>query len=161
MRLAPSLLLAFAVAGCGTAVTTTQLNTAPRPVTPRSAGCVEIFASGPPQQAYVDVAWLEVDQQDELEGPVYEVMIRRLRERAGELGCDAVVLGAKQEIYPAGFNTNAPLFATSGTRKMQGTCIVYREPRACVPQPGPTPPPRRTCRDRQDFDDHRDCILVI
>lgn len=151
--LALAMTISLAALGCGTTVTDTPLNAAPRAVAPRPADCVEIFSSGPPTEPHVDVALLEVDQRDELEDAPTQVMLRRVRERAGQMGCDAVHLGERQEIY-----NGVDFVVPHSHRRMRATCIVYREPRACTPV-HPQPPPRRTCRDRADFDAHRNCIM--
>lgn len=148
------LVLSVVVAGCGTWVTDTQINPAPRPLFARGYESVEVFSSAPPARAHVDVALLKVDQTNAIDDHLGEqLMIQRLRERAGAMGCDAVFIGATQE-------RAAPDLLTSGSRTMTATCIVYSQPgdHGAVP---PSPPSRRMCVDRKDFDDHRNCILPI
>ena len=85
-----------------------------------------------------------------------ELMIQRLRERAGAMGCDAIAffIGATQERAPADL-------LTSGSRTMTATCIVYSQPGERGAGP-PSPPARRdAASDRKDFDAHRNCILPI
>jgi hypothetical protein len=137
--------------GCGTWVTDTQLNPAPRPLVPRGYDSVEVFSSAAPARPHVDVALLKVDQTNAMDDHLGEVMIQRLRERAGAMGCDAVFIGATQE-------RAAPDLFNSGSRTMSATCIVYRQPgdHGLVP---PSPPAPRMCVDRRDFNDHRNCIL--
>jgi len=145
--------LSVVVGGCGTWVTDTPLNSAPRPLLPRGYESVEIFSSAPPARAHVDIALLKVDQVNAMDDNVGELMIQRLRERAGAIGCDAVFIGATQE------HTDSYLI-TSGSRTMSATCIVYRRP----DDPGavrPSPSVRRMCLDRSDFDEHRNCVLPI
>lgn len=135
--------------GCGTWVADTPINPAPRPVAARPWQSVEVLSSTPPARDHVDVALLRVDQNYSVGDRLGEVMIQRLRERAGALGCDALYINGT---VPSGF--------TEGVRTMSGTCIVYREP--TVPGPArPSPPPRRTCVSRKDFEEHRDCIAAI
>jgi hypothetical protein len=149
----PMLALAVVVAGCGTWVTAVPLNPPPRPLTPRTYDAVEVFSSAPPARPHVDVALLKVDQSNTLDDQPRELMIQRLREQAGAMGCDAVFLGATQELAP-------PDLFSSGARTMAATCIVYTLPgdRGVVPPP---PSTRRMCTDRKDFDDHRNCILPL
>jgi hypothetical protein len=145
--------LFFVVTGCGTWVTDTQINAAPRPLVARGYAAVEVFSSAPPARAHVDVALLKVEQMNATDDNWGDLMIQRLRERAGAMGCDAVFIGATQE-------RAAPDLLTSGSRTMTATCIIYSQPgdHGTVP---PSPPPRRMCVDRRDFDEHRNCILPI
>jgi hypothetical protein len=89
-----------------------------------------------------------VDQNYDVGEGLGELMIQRLRERAGAMGCDAIYIG---QAVPNSF--------TTGPRTMSGTCIVYRRPGDPGPV-GPSPPARRTCVDRRDFDEHRNCIYA-
>ena len=145
--------LSVVVTGCGTWVTDTQINPAPRPLFARGYESVEVFSSAPPARAHVDVALLKVDQAYAIDDHWGELMIQRRRVRAGALGCDAVFIGATQERV-------APDLLTSGSRTMTATCIVYGQPGDHSAGP-PSPPPRRMCVDRKDFDEHRNCILPI
>ena len=145
--------LSVVVTGCGTWVTDTQINPAPRPLFARGYEAVEVFSSAPPARAHVDVALLKVDQVNAIDDHLGELMIQRLRERAGAMGCDAVFIGATQERAPADL-------LTSGSRTMTATCIVYSQPGERGAGP-PSPPARRMCVDRKDFDAHRNCILPI
>jgi hypothetical protein len=49
-----------------------------------------VLASGAPLEAHVDVALLEVEQSEGFNRRGMDYMIQRLREKAAELGCDAV-----------------------------------------------------------------------
>ncbi len=145
--------LSVVVTGCGTWVTDTPINPAPRPLFARGYESVEVFSSAPPARAHVDVALLKVDQTNAIDDHLGELMIQRLRERAGAMGCDAVFIGQTQE-------RAAPDLLISGSRTMMATCIVYNQPSDHGAAP-PSPPGRRMCVDRKDFDEHRNCILPI
>jgi hypothetical protein len=136
------LLLLFTVVGCGTLATDTPLNPAPHPLVARSPESVEIFSSAPPSREHQDVALIKVDQTEASDDDPRALMLRQLREHAAAMGCDAVFLGAIEE-------------AT-----MSATCIVYRNPGDVGVASTPPSPRPRTCIDRKDFDDHRDCILA-
>lgn len=113
---------------------------------PRSPASVQIFSSAPPVRPYVDVAYLEAEQQSDMSLDGTSAFITKLRAHAAALGCDGVVLGAE---------TNRPTVSTAdvafdvanalsrkpsepppdyGTpanlRGMLATCIVY------LPEPG-------------------------
>jgi hypothetical protein len=120
-----SLVLAFGlsvlVIGCGTFVTETPLNPAPRLLNPRGFESVEVFSSAPPARAHVDVALLEVEQTHDLNQQGTDLMIQRLRERAGAIGCDAVVIGGMRE------RGNSTELFDSGSTTLHATCIVYND----------------------------------
>ena len=108
------------LAGCGTFVTETALNPAPRPLYARGYESVEVFSSAPPARAHVDIALLEVEQTHDLNQQGTDLMVQRLRERAGAMGCDAVVLGGMRERGGDGH-------LDSGSTTLHATCIVYKD----------------------------------
>jgi hypothetical protein len=113
--------------GCGTVVYATPIHSAPRPLVPRSAQSVEILVSGPPSEPYVDVALLEVRQDEGFNRQGMDYMIQRVREKAGELGCDAVLLDNRGE--RAGTGQGVPFaFADPDARTLLASCIVYAAP---------------------------------
>jgi hypothetical protein len=87
-----SLLAIFTLAACGTAITQTGINAPPHAMTSRSPASVEIFSSGPPTRPHVDVAVLEGQQQSEWSLDNQSDIIRQLRARAAEMGCDGLVI---------------------------------------------------------------------
>ncbi|HEY4187634.1 MAG TPA: hypothetical protein VGP07_21330 [Polyangia bacterium] len=133
----------------------TPLNPSPRRLMQRPADAVEVYSSTPPSRPHVDLALLEVDQY---EGQGSPVMVQVLRERAGAMGCDAVFIGEARTRGSGG--------------SLSATCVVYTnvvyvqpdvaaDPSPSPSPPLPLPPPggRRLCRDRQDFEESRDCVL--
>lgn len=146
------LLVLTAAAGCGTWATATPLNPAPHPLVARTPESVEVFASAPPLRDHQDVALIKVEQANDIGDDLRGVMIRRLREHAAGMGCDAIFLGTFQELIP-------PDVFSSGSRTLSATCIVYRNPGDVVAAPPAAQRPR-ACVNRKDFDDHRNCILA-
>jgi hypothetical protein len=156
------LALPVVVMGCGTFVTTTQLNPPPHPLVYRAAASVEVYSSSPPTQPHVDLALLELEQNG---GLGRAALIELLRERAGALGCDAVFIGG---VRGRGFNGEG---FDSPREMVNATCLVYTAQRdvplvLTVPPapvltvaPVPHPGERRMCHDRQDFQANRDCVL--
>jgi hypothetical protein len=115
--------------GCGTVVYATPINSAPRPLVPRAPQSVEILVSGPPSEPYVDVALLEVRQDEGLNRQGTDYMIQRLREKAGELGCDAVFIKNRGE--HVGTDPDVPFaFGDPDAQTMLASCIVYAAPAA-------------------------------
>jgi hypothetical protein len=115
--------------GCGTAVYATPINPAPRPLVPRAPESVEVFVSSPPTEPHVDVALLEVRQDEGFNRQGTDYMIERLREKAGELGCDAVFIKNRGE--HAGLDTGTPFdLADADAQTLLASCIVYAAPGA-------------------------------
>jgi hypothetical protein len=104
------------VAGCAPSIQETRINAPPASssMTSRPAAAVEMFTSGPPERGHVDVALLEVKPSmgnDDSTGG----LLGQLRTRAGQMGCDGLVIGGLQATKRDGELIN-------------GTCIVYTAP---------------------------------
>ncbi|MEY2932835.1 MAG: hypothetical protein RL033_3584 [Pseudomonadota bacterium] len=113
--------------GCGTFVTATAINPAPRPLVPRSPESVQVLASNPPREPYVDVALLEVEQSQGLNRQGMDYMIQRLREKAAELGCDAVYVKNTSE------HEGEDPWLDPDSSQLLATCIVFTPPGAAPP----------------------------
>src|SRR6185436_1311871 len=120
-----ALLAALILSGCGTSVTMTRLRHH-EVSTKLPPSRVEVFASGPPSAPHDDIAILRVEQTHGLNEQGTDLMIRRLRERASEAGCDAIVLGgfADHDGQPLGSGWE---LLDPGSTTLTATCIVYRE----------------------------------
>jgi hypothetical protein len=129
MRTDISLLVsgALLVAGCGTFVEFTPINSPPHLLSPRSPESVEMLSSGSPARPHVDVALLEVEQTHSFNEEGTGLMIRRLREQAAAMGCDAVVLGGVTDHQGAQPGSGWDLL-DPGSTKRQATCVVYDDP---------------------------------
>jgi hypothetical protein len=113
--------------GCGTVVQATPINPAPRPLVPRAAHSVQIFLNSPPPEPHVDIALLEVRQDEGFNRMGTDYMIQRLREKAGELGCDAVLIKTRGE--RAGVEIDSPFdLADPDPQSLLASCIVYAAP---------------------------------
>ena len=123
-------LLALLVAvGCGTSIQTTPINPAPHPMVPRDPATVEMFTSGPPQRAHTDVAFIEAEETSGLSTDGTPEMLRELRERGAQLGCDAVVVGGMSSRDPGVTDAEAWLVKhPKGRKGVFATCIAYTEP---------------------------------
>jgi hypothetical protein len=118
--------LLLSAAGCGTTVTATSLNGGHADLEPRPPRRVQVFASGPPQRPYRDVALLEVEQTHGLNEQGTALMIRRLRERAAAMGCDGIVFGGFTERDGAQPGSGWDLI-DPGATTLRATCIVFRD----------------------------------
>jgi hypothetical protein len=110
--------------GCSTFVTATLINPPPRPLVPRDPASVEVLASDAPMEPHVDVALLEVEQQEGLNRQGTDYMIQRLREKAAELGCDAVFIKSSSE------HDGHDSYFDPDAREMLASCIVFTPPNA-------------------------------
>lgn len=124
--LAPWVLVCW---GCGTFVTATPINPAPRPLVPRAPESVQVLASGSPLEPHVDVALLEVEQSEGLNRQGLDYMIQRLREKAAELGCDAVYVKNKSA------REGDDAWLDPDTTQLLASCVVFTPPGAA-----PSPP---------------------
>jgi hypothetical protein len=116
-------------AGCGTSIQTTPLNPAPRAMPPRHPASVELFSSGAPQRAHIDVALLEAEESSSFSIHRTQEMLNKLREEGAKLGCDAVVIGGVSSREPGITDTESWLVDNPKNRKgVFATCIVYTEP---------------------------------
>jgi len=133
--------LLLCASGCGTFVTTTLINDGYGAGEPRQPRSIAIFSSGPPATPHVDVALLEAEQTHGLNDQGTDVMLERLREQAGKLGCDGIVLGSfssrGSDLAGTGWEPFDP-----GSTTLHATCIVYRERTRARPAPprGPVDP---------------------
>ena len=114
------------LAGCGTYTSFTPINSPPHEMTRRPASRIQVFSSGPPRRPYVDVAVIEVEQTHSLNEQGEALMIRRIREQAGAIGCDAVVLGGTTDHNGAQPGSGWDLI-DPGSTKQTATCIVYED----------------------------------
>lgn len=109
-----SIVCAIALAGCfGPYTRVTPLNPSPRPVTPRPAMAVEMYTTNTPTRPYVETASLEWNDST------------AARERAGQLGCDALVVVRQG----------------SGSVLSAGTCVVWNDQPATAAGPPATVAP--------------------
>ena len=130
------LLVPFLTLGCGTFANSTVINDSPRPMYARPPRSVAVFSSGPPTRPHVDVAVITVEQTHDLNEQGMDIIIASMREKAAQMGCDAVVLGSRSERDAA-----STLFNSGATTQL-GTCIVYDErepPPGELPRPAATP----------------------
>jgi hypothetical protein len=126
------LLALLALVGCGTTVRTIMINQPPRPMQPRPVEEVQLFTSAPPTRPYIDVAYLEAEQDSEWSSDETPVFFTKLRERAANLGCDAVVIGnpTHRDKPGLGMHEDGRNMVTGQT----ATCVMYTdEPVATKP----------------------------
>ena len=108
--------------GCASTVTTTPIHHPPRPLVPRAPSSVLVLAGEPPSEPHVNVALLQVDQYEAHDSRDMSELIQRLREKAAEIGCDAVYLenGGQHKGGDVPFHL--------GSRQLLASCIVFSPP---------------------------------
>lgn len=112
--------------GCGTFVYATPLEAPPRQLVPRPVESVQVLIGVLPSLAHVNVAILEVKQDDGFNRQGRSYIVARLREKAAELGCDAIfVRGATESAGVMAVNTGV---LDPDAQKLVARCIVYSRP---------------------------------
>ena len=129
MHLSKLVVTSLLLAGCGTSIQATQLNAAPRPMSPRPAASVELFTTARPTQPYVDVALIEAEQSSSYSGHDTPEMLAELRVRAGDMGCDAIIFNGMSSRGP-GIGAAERLVNNQPTDRkgVYATCIMYTTP---------------------------------
>jgi hypothetical protein len=127
-----------ALAGCGTTTQFASTNPSPRPLVPRPAAEVLVFASSLPAAPFVEVGIIQARQSSELSGDEMPDIIAEMRRVAGQRGCDALVLnGARDRMSSSSSvtTTGSGTTSSSNTTTLEGywgTCIVFVEPDGAV-----------------------------
>ena len=107
---------------CGTSIRATTINPAPHAMRARPPETVELFTSGPPQdRRYVDVAYLEAEQDSPYSFDDTAEFLSALRVRAGTMGCDGVVVGSPTNKVTTGLDLQTP----ENIKGIVGTCIAF------------------------------------
>jgi hypothetical protein len=121
MRWMPLLLFAT---GCGTMIQATAINPTPHALLPRTPQSVQLYSSGPPQgRSYVDVAYLEAQQESGYSLDNTPQFIAKLRARAAQMGCDGLVLGGTTHATSVAIDLKTPM----DEKGIVGTCIVFND----------------------------------
>lgn len=79
------------ITGCGHSIEYTPMNKSPHGMQRRAPESVEIFMTQRPERPAVEVGFFEIEQQSPAAGGTPE-MIAKLREEAGAVGCDALLV---------------------------------------------------------------------
>ncbi|HKA91924.1 MAG TPA: hypothetical protein VKE22_29880 [Haliangiales bacterium] len=129
MRRLASLLF---LAACGTTITAVPTNRPLRVMSPRDPMSVEMFTSGIPQRPYVEVAYLESQQESDLSFDNAPTVMMKMREEAGKMGCDGLIIGGANDAVVGG--TFRGTGSTTTLRGYRGTCIQWTDgPQAAAP----------------------------
>lgn len=137
--------LCVAALGCGHSLEYTAMNKSPRRLQPRDPESVEVYMTQRPERAAVEVGFFEIEQQSPAAGGTPE-MLRKLRARAGAVGCDALVISEPHDRVQsysgmqsgtvhttgAGFGTyqGSSTYSANRVRSHRAVCLVFNEPDA-------------------------------
>ena len=113
------LLLFPLLTGCGTSLRVTELNSTDAYLPARSPQSVDVFTSGIPDRPYIELFLISARQQSEFSGDEVPEIIQKMREKAAEEGCDALIItGTNDEVEGDGFYV-------STLQGFHGVCAVY------------------------------------
>jgi hypothetical protein len=113
---------ALLLSGCASSVTATPIHHAPRPLVARDPNSVLVLASELPSEPHVDVALLQVDPYEGYNPRGRAEMIQRLREKAAEIGCDAVYIKNSAQ------HKGDDLLFEPDSRQVLASCVVFTPP---------------------------------
>jgi hypothetical protein len=96
-------------------MTYTRTGDESRGMQPRGPAQVEVFTTGAPARPHLEMGFIDADRDG-------HDVIAQMREYAGKLGCDALVMHEGGEV----------------TSALRGSCLVYTAPPLLPPPPQPT-----------------------
>jgi hypothetical protein len=108
---------------CGTSITYSPLNPAPHAMKKKPPHQVVMFVGKRPKRAYVEVGLLEAQQESVYSGDDREAIIRKMREDAGERGCDGLIVTGKEDSTTGSYSEGTGY--TTTLKGYQATCIVW------------------------------------
>ena len=122
-----AVLMVVGAAACGPSLDVVMTNPAPRPLVARASAQVELYTTRAPDRPYVEVAVITASR-----GRAHQ-HLDALREKGGELGCDAVVITVMPSETNVTVTNQDPAQAGKlhnqsegvGVDSSSGTCIVY------------------------------------
>lgn len=112
-------ILVLAVAACGPRISVTTLNPSPTPLVGRPAGAVEVYTSSIPTRPYIEVALLSASRGEA------DDHLPALRERAGAIGCDALVFTQTARTSTATGFVNGRYATSESVSGSSATCVVW------------------------------------
>jgi hypothetical protein len=114
-------------AACGTELNYIETARPPRNLFVRGPEQVEVFMTSKPTRPFVELGMIE-SQQESLSLDDAQAVVAKMREFAGECGCDALVIFAGNDTTKTSGGKD---FTSSRTLKgYRGACLVYTGPAA-------------------------------
>ena len=115
------LVVACALAGCGTDVWEVPLNAPPHAMTRKDPNSIAIFTTQQPPRPYTEVALMEAQRQSAFSRDTSSAVMNQLRSYAAGRGCDALILHAG--------GSGGTNYASQPLVGYRATCIVYQTPK--------------------------------
>lgn len=126
---------AIPLGACGTTVHYAATNASPRSLASRPSQTVEVFTATMPERPFVEVGLLEAQQSSAVSFDDQPAVLAKLREEAGRIGCDGLVLlGANDSVVGGGGKQSSHTATLKGYR---ATCVVYRDAAPTTPAAKP------------------------
>jgi hypothetical protein len=122
--------MGFAIAGCGYRTSFTPTNIPPHEMHARAPATVELLTASRPTRPFVEVGLLSSGHAGAYSLSTDEEVMLGLREKAAEVGCDAVLVEAETtnyvvSSYSTGANTASA--TTEALKKFRAACILYTD----------------------------------
>lgn len=112
---------------CGPEINVQPLNPSPHPLSRRSPAEVQVFTSAIPERPYIEIALISASKGQA------EDHLGAIRERAAEVGCDALIFTALPRTNTSEGFVNGRYAATSTTSGSAATCVVWNDAPAGPP----------------------------
>jgi hypothetical protein len=129
--------LVLSSVGCGTALNYIPTREPPHTLQARSASGVEVFMTGAPGRPYVELGMIEAQQEGWSRDGAADI-VAKMREFAGERGCDALVIFSSNDAVVSSTGENPSVSTLKGYR---GSCLAYVDGAEPLPVGTPPPPP--------------------
>jgi hypothetical protein len=117
---------AWLFTGCGLALQRIPLAASTKPLVPRAASAVDLYVSGRPSVPTRDLALLTVEEESVYAARSEAEALERLRDEAGRIGCDGLVLLGPSGGVGSGIDGKH----ARNLRGFRGACIEYLAPPA-------------------------------
>jgi len=118
---ASSMALLLATTACGFSLRTTALASPTKPLVPRAGSAVDLYVTSRPTVPVRDLAILTVEEASIYAGGTEAMALEQLRDEAGRMGCDGLVLLGPSGGVGSGLDgKNARSLAG-----LRGACVEY------------------------------------
>lgn len=115
------------VTACGTTTQFAATNASPRPLAPRPAESVTVFATGLPDRPFVEVGIIQARQSSEFSVDEMPEILAEMRTEAARQGCDGLVINGTRDSSSSS-TTVSRHAVTSSSKTLEGfwgACIVF------------------------------------
>jgi hypothetical protein len=136
MRIVLPLLSALIACGCGPSLSFMRTAQPPREPKPHAGADVEVYLVAPPRRPYVEFGIVESTELFDGENTdAMSDLINSMREYAGGLGCDALVIVGSNDGITAGSGRHGG--GSRSYKGYRGSCVMYVEASTLQPPAAP------------------------